>query len=177
MSRKIPRQDMSQSSQFNQIKKVSDLKPALQLAGSDLLIVSQNNALRRATIDLLASKVASQVQSNGRIVFRVDSGYIQWQYIGDKVWTNLVSLADLQGPPGSGANTSDTAIFSGDGVRKVFSPVAGITSTEAGKCSVVVGGIAQTAVKSYTVSPDNNGTVTFSEAPPNGLDVTVRSFQ
>ena len=162
-------------SQLNQIKRISDLKPAEQLAGADLLIVSQNNAIRRATIDLLAQKIAAQVKDSGKIVFRIDSGYIQWQYVGDRLWNNLVSLAELQGPAGSSANI--TTKYAGDGVRKVFSPVPGVITTEARKCTVAVGGVVQTAATSYTVSPVNNGTLTFDEAPPNGVDVTIQPFQ
>jgi hypothetical protein len=162
-------------SQLNKLKKISDLKSAVQLAGADLLVVSQNNAIRKATIDLLAEKVASQVQDGKRIVFRLDSGYIQWQYAGAKTWTNLVALVDLQGPPGTSANS--TVQFMGDGVRKIFSPVAGIINNEAKRCMVAVGGVVQTAIKSFTVNPVNNGTLEFDEAPPNGVDVTIQSYQ
>ena len=162
-------------SQFNQLKRISDLKPAVELAGADLLIVSQNNAIRKTTVDLIAQKISSQVKDSSKIVFRIDSGYIQWQYVGDRLWNNLVSLAELQGPPGSFSNI--TTRFAGDGVRKVFAPVAGIITTEARKCTVAVGGVVQTAGISYTVSPVNNGILTFDEAPPNGVDVTIQPYQ
>jgi hypothetical protein len=37
------------------------------------------------------------------ISVRVDSGYIQWQRVGDAGWTNLIATADLQGDPGADA--------------------------------------------------------------------------
>ncbi|XMB72288.1 BMP family ABC transporter substrate-binding protein [Mycoplasmatota bacterium WC30] len=35
-----------------------------------------------------------------QVTFQVDEGYIQWQYVGDTEWTNLVELATLVGPTG-----------------------------------------------------------------------------
>jgi M6 family metalloprotease-like protein/uncharacterized repeat protein (TIGR02543 family) len=35
------------------------------------------------------------------VVFQVSDGYIQWQYIGDTTWTNLISLSTLTGANGS----------------------------------------------------------------------------
>lgn len=169
--RKIPRQVMSQ---INEIKTVDDLKPAAPIAGADLWIVSQSKAIRKATVDQLTQRIASQVQQKGRIQLRVDSGYIQWQYIGDKYWQNLISLEDLQG---AGSTTRTSTSFVGDGAKKVFYPVVGITSTEAHKCTVVVGGLTQTPIKSFTVSPLNNGSLIFDEAPPDGIDITIDSYQ
>jgi uncharacterized repeat protein (TIGR02543 family) len=35
------------------------------------------------------------------VSFQVSEGYIQWQYLGDNIWTNLIELAALVGPTGS----------------------------------------------------------------------------
>lgn len=38
----------------------------------------------------------------GRLIeIGTGAGYIRWRYVGDLTWTNLVSLASLQGPTGS----------------------------------------------------------------------------
>src|SRR6478609_3287514 len=40
--------------------------------------------------------------ADGRQVqLRVSGGYIQWQYVGDPVWSNLVSLSSITGPAGA----------------------------------------------------------------------------
>ncbi len=42
------------------------------------------------------------------VLFQVSDGYIQWQYTGDTIWTNLVSLSTLTGADGSnGTNGVD----------------------------------------------------------------------
>jgi hypothetical protein len=38
---------------------------------------------------------------NGReVIFRVDSGHIQWQYVGEETWTNLIENQTLIGAKG-----------------------------------------------------------------------------
>ena len=46
---------------------------------------------------------------NGKeVTFRVSEGYIQWQYLGDLSWNNLVALSTLTGSDGvDGTNGTD----------------------------------------------------------------------
>jgi hypothetical protein len=74
-------------------------------------------------------------------------------------------------------SASDTIYFAADGVKKNFNPVPGITSTDATKCLVVIGGVTQQANVSYTVSLDAGGTLIFHEAPPLGNSISIQSFQ
>ncbi len=41
------------------------------------------------------------------IVFRIEDGYIQWQYIDDDDWSNLIALDDLLGPAGKDGSSGD----------------------------------------------------------------------
>lgn len=39
--------------------------------------------------------------ADGReVALRVSDGYIQWQYVGESSWTNLIALSELKGDPG-----------------------------------------------------------------------------
>jgi hypothetical protein len=45
--------------------------------------------------------------SNGREVqLQKNSTHIQWRYVGDASWINLVALTEITGPPGSGGGSS-----------------------------------------------------------------------
>ena len=49
---------------------------------------------------------------DGREVeFRVDSDYIQWHYVGDAEWENLIALFELQGPQGEPGQDGQSDIF------------------------------------------------------------------
>jgi hypothetical protein len=76
-----------------------------------------------------------------------------------------------------GANSGETTYFPSDGVKTSFKPVPGITSTDATKYLVVVGGVAQQANVSYTVSSAEGGTLQFTEAPPVNNNISIQSFQ
>jgi len=42
------------------------------------------------------------------VVIQVEDGYLQWQYLGDSTWMNLIALHELLGPKGfDGANGAD----------------------------------------------------------------------
>lgn len=51
-------------------------------------------------------------QDGREVEFQVADGYIQWHYVGDVSWTNLISLENLKGPQGeqgpSGITTEDS---------------------------------------------------------------------
>ena len=81
------------------------------------------------------------------------------------------------GADGASRNTT-TYYFVGDGVKKSFDPVPGLTSIDATKCLVIVGGVPQIAYMSYDVSLAAGGTLNFlDEAPPEGLTISIQSFQ
>ncbi|MDD3107295.1 MAG: InlB B-repeat-containing protein, partial [Bacilli bacterium] len=72
-----------------------------------------------ATADLVgltgATGAAGADGANGadgkQVTFQVTAEYIQWQYVGDTTWTNLIALSALRGPAGAdganGANGTD----------------------------------------------------------------------
>lgn len=158
-----------------QIKKIPQLNPATSVSSSDLFVVNQNNATKKATFGLLKQYILDDFTQARDIQLRKGNGYIQWRYAGDSEWINLVSLIELQGPPGGGAVTQ--VVFTGDGVQKIFNPISGIISSDALKCIVTVGGVSQQPYIAFTVSADNMGTITFDEAPPFNLPVTICTFQ
>lgn len=51
------------------------------------------------------------------VTFRISEGYLQWQYVGDTVWTNLLSLAEIAGTDGTDGEdgTTPTIAISPDG--------------------------------------------------------------
>lgn len=69
-----------------------------------------------ATADLVgltgATGPAGTNGTNGtdgkQVTFQVTAEYIQWQYVGDTTWTNLIALSALRGPAGAdGADGED----------------------------------------------------------------------
>lgn len=51
-----------------------------------------------------------QGESGKEVLLQIADGHIQWQYVGDATWTNLVELVSLIGPPGiNGTNGTDGA--------------------------------------------------------------------
>ena len=60
---------------------------------------------------------------NGKqVTFQVSEGFIQWQYVGDTTWTNLIDLQTITGADGS--NGTDGA----DGREVLFQVAEGIYS-------------------------------------------------
>lgn len=62
--------------------------------------------------------------------------------------------------------------FSGDGVTKQFTPMAGTTSTDPNKFYVTIGGV-YVSPSLYTVTGTAPGTITFVTAPPVGVNNIV----
>lgn len=162
-------------------KRVPQLKAASAVYDNDLILIDQENVTKKATFklfkDYIGTGAGGGTGTDGREVEIRNSGtYIQWRYVGVDSWTDLVSLADITGSPGA-SYSSETSYFTGDGIRKSFSPVPGIINTDATKCLVVISGVTQLANSSYTVNLDNEGTLLFDEAPPPDLGISVEIFQ
>jgi len=161
-------------------KRIPQLTPATSLYDNDLILIEQENITKKASFKLFKDTVGSGggSGSNAREVELRNSGtYIQWRYVGVEGWIDLVSLEDITGPAGS-TYGSETYYFVGDGSKKTFNPVPGLTSTDATKCLVVIGGVTQLANSSYTVSLAAGGTLVFAdEAPPAGMIISIQSFQ
>lgn len=162
-------------------KRVPQLKAASAVYDNDLILIDQENVTKKATFKLFKDYIGTGTGGgtgvDGREVELRNSGtYIQWRYVGVDSWTDLVSLADITGPTGS-VSASGTVYFDADSVKINFSPVPGISSTDATKCLVVVGGVTQQANVSYTVSLANGGTLIFTEPPPLGNSISIQSFQ
>jgi hypothetical protein len=157
------------------VKKIPQLNLASYVASPDLFVINQNGITKRATFALLKDTITRDFEHARDIQLRKTDQYIQWRYVGDLMWTNLVPLSELQGPPGLGSTTQ--TVFTADGVKKIFNGISGISSNNALKCIVTVGGATQEPGISYTVSTENNGSVIFDEAPPANLAITVCVFQ
>ena len=82
-----------------------------QFIGSDQLTRADYNAdmLKIAT----AIKTVADAAAGGPIEMQKTSTHIQWRYVGDATWINLVALADITGPAGEagadGTNGADGA--------------------------------------------------------------------
>ncbi|XMB72289.1 InlB B-repeat-containing protein [Mycoplasmatota bacterium WC30] len=59
------------------------------------------------------------------VTFQVASGYIQWQYVGDTEWTNLVELATLVGPAGADGADGINGTDGTDGLEVTFQVASG----------------------------------------------------
>ncbi|XMB72031.1 leucine-rich repeat protein [Mycoplasmatota bacterium WC30] len=59
------------------------------------------------------------------VTFQVASGYIQWQYVGDTEWTNLVELATLVGPAGADGIDGINGTDGTDGLEVTFQVASG----------------------------------------------------
>lgn len=157
-------------------KKISQLLAAIALHDEDLFVIKQSVGTRSTTLLALREYIGALDGGVSKdIELRKSDGYIQWKYVGDTVWNNLVALSDLQGPGGSGSLSQQ--VFAGDGVKKIFNGISGIISSDALKCIVTVGGATQQPNVSYTVSTEEGGSVIFDEAPPDNLTITVCVFQ
>lgn len=156
-------------------KRIPQLQPAVSVSGNDVIVLQQASGTKRTVVDALKDYISADLAQARDIQLRKNNGYLQWRYAGDISWINLVSLEELQGPPGSGSLSQ--MVFTADGVKKIFNGISGIISSDALKCIVTVGGATQQPNVSYTVSTENGGSVIFDEAPPNNLAITVCVFQ
>ena len=155
-------------------KKIAQLLSAVSVSDADLLMITQSDVAKKATFGLLKEYISSDFTHPRDIQLRKSDGYVQWRYVGDGYWTNLINLADLQGPPGTGGVTQVTIIA--DGVKKIYSGISGMYSTHALNYNVTVGGVTQQPVVSFTVSLNDGGSLIFDEAPPSGLPIDIIIF-
>ena len=82
-------------------KKIPQLKSAVALSNSDLLIVNQGGVTKKSTFALLKESMADALSTSREIELRNYQGYIQWNYVGGLSWQNLVPLSSITGPSGS----------------------------------------------------------------------------
>ena len=156
-------------------KKISQLPLADSLHDTDLFVVKQSSVTKATTLLALSEYIGTGGTSARDIELRKNGEYIQWKYVGDIAWNNLVALADLQGPAGSGSLSQVS--FAADGIKNIFNGISGISSTDPLKYIVTVGGVTQQPGISYTVSTENGGSLIFDEIPPANLAITVCVFQ
>lgn len=105
----------------------------------------------------IASDLKGEDGADGReVVLRADteSGYLQWQYAGDEGWTNLISLAVLQGLQGLQGEKGDQ----GEAGRGIVSIEK--TSTD---------GLVDTYTITYTDGTSDTFTVTNGEQGAQGI--------
>jgi hypothetical protein len=84
---------------------------------SEKIIAGENVTIAEGTGENAKKLVISVTISSGtdgrEVELRVDSGYVQWRYVGDESWTNLIALATITGADGApgtpGADGQDGA--------------------------------------------------------------------
>lgn len=156
-------------------KKIPQLPAATALSGADMFVFSQNDIAKRVNFETIKRRIQLDLSGSKDIELRKYGGYIQWKYAGDLDWINLVSLQDLQGPPGEGAAAQ--WVFEGDGAKKIYNGISGIISLNAVKYNVSVGGLVQQPYSSYTVSLEAGGSLIFDEAPPARLPISIIALE
>lgn len=84
---------------FEEIR-ISDLTPAFIVNSGDLFVIEQADGTRSLSYSLLRNSLSQEI-SSGKVIELNNNGiFLQWRYIGDLVWRNLLNLSDLKGPPG-----------------------------------------------------------------------------
>jgi hypothetical protein len=80
-----------------------------------------------------------------------------------------------QGPPG-GIQGTINSFFTANGLRTIFGPLAGASSTVASNYFVTVGGVSQEPDWSYAIlEEDGIYSVQFPEAIRSGIRISVRA--
>jgi hypothetical protein len=102
---------------IDQTKTIPQLDPAVSLTDQDLLIVHQGaldgigGETKNFTLTLLRQAILGSSESTAREVeLRNNGQYLQWRYVGDSNWINLVAVATLTGAIGATGATGDTGL-------------------------------------------------------------------
>lgn len=80
--------------------KISELPAGTQpITGDELVPVVQDGI----TVYVPASALKGQAGADGREVeLQKSATHVQWRYVGDSTWIDLVALSEITGPPGTG---------------------------------------------------------------------------
>jgi hypothetical protein len=173
------------------IKRIPDLRAAEPLKSSDLFVVSQYiqgaNKVRKVSLAKLKESIIAGFPQDptgggggggggGNIVIdentvavRINNQFIQWSF-EDGPWYNLITLNELRS-----AAVPQVNFFTGDNAQLEFGPVPGLISDNPNKCLVVVGGVVQQPIVSYTLSLEDGGKLLFSEAPP-AVSISIQPY-
>lgn len=84
-------------------QKLTDLTAATTpLAGTEVVYLVQGGVSKRTTVSALgATGPQGPVGDDGREVqLQTSATHVQWRYVGDSTWTNLVPLSEITGPQG-----------------------------------------------------------------------------
>jgi hypothetical protein len=102
---------------IDQTKTIPELDPVISLTNQDLLIVHQGaldgigGETKKATFALLREALLGASGSTAREVELRNNGlYLQWRYIGDSNWINLVSVSSITGAIGATGATGSIGL-------------------------------------------------------------------
>lgn len=84
---------------FEEIR-ISDLTQAFIVNSGDLFVIEQANGTKALTYSLLKTSIAQEISSGKAIELNNNGSFLQWRYVGDLLWKNLLNLDELKGPPG-----------------------------------------------------------------------------
>ena len=94
---------------FEEIR-ISDLTPAFIVNSGDLFVIEQADGTRSLSYSLLRNSLSQEIAS-GKVIELNNNGIsLQWKYLGDLVWRNLLNLSELKGPPGDSISWKGTWI-------------------------------------------------------------------
>jgi hypothetical protein len=87
--------------------KISELDAGTTpLVGDELVALVQGGATVRVPSSALKGLQGDPGEDGREVELQKGTAQIQWRYVGDPTWTDLVSLEDITGPPGSGGATT-----------------------------------------------------------------------
>jgi len=83
--------------------KISELDAGTTpLAGDELVALVQEGATVRVPASALKGLQGDPGDDGREVELQKGTTHIQWRYVGDPTWTDLVALEDITGPPGTG---------------------------------------------------------------------------
>lgn len=83
--------------------KISELDAGTTpLVGDELVALVQEGATVRVPASALKGLQGDPGDDGREVELQKGTTHIQWRYVGDPTWTDLVSLDDITGPPGTG---------------------------------------------------------------------------
>lgn len=87
--------------------KISELDAGTTpLVGDELVAVVQAGATVRVPSSALKGLQGDPGDDGREVELQKGATHIQWRYVGDPTWTDLVSLDDITGPPGPRARAA-----------------------------------------------------------------------
>lgn len=117
----------------------------ITLSNNVLTLLANSKTIK--TITLPSNETGTNAKE---IELQKSTDYIQWRYVGDTDWTNLIALSDLEGEKGDKGDTGNTGV----GIQSV---VQTTTSTEDGGSNVITVTKTDNSTSTFTVKNGSKG--------------------